>query len=116
MMRNIKFRVWDEKYNCWDYEPVTMIPGQPILKQGRVIQQWTGLLDINNKEIYEGDTVKFKVWEGSYGEHEYEEHTGNVTFEEGRFSPIYLNDVCEDDWYSYKKYDFEVIGNIFEKK
>jgi len=53
-----KCRVYDEKYRCWDNDPIMIIPNEPIVKQGRVIQWWTGLVDINNKEIYEGDIVR----------------------------------------------------------
>lgn len=51
-------RVYDEKYRCWDTEPLMVYPNQPIVKQGRVIQWWTGVIDKNKKKIYEGDIVK----------------------------------------------------------
>jgi len=53
-----KCRVYDEKYRRWDTEPLMIYPGQTILKQGRVIQWWSGVVDIRKKEIYEGDIVK----------------------------------------------------------
>ena len=53
-----KFRLYDEKYRCWSNEPIMAYPGSPLVKQGHVIQWWTGLIDINHKEIYEGDIVK----------------------------------------------------------
>ena len=62
-MREIKFRVWDEKYNQWDPSSLAIHPAESVVKQGRVIQQFTGLKDKHGKEIYEGDVVKFTKWD-----------------------------------------------------
>jgi uncharacterized phage protein (TIGR01671 family) len=56
--RIIKFRVWDEKYNCWETDRQEFYPNHDIVKQGRIYQQFTGLLDKNGKEIYEGDIIQ----------------------------------------------------------
>ena len=41
----MKFRVWDEKANCWDASPLVFYPYEDILKQGRTIQWYTGVKD-----------------------------------------------------------------------
>lgn len=65
-MREIKFRAWD-KYTKTMYVPDGVVEGQPFLRveggiikyTGHVLMQYTGLLDRNGKEIYEGDWL---VW------------------------------------------------------
>ena len=47
----MKFRAWDEKYNCWDESPITCYPYEEFKKQGRTIQWFTGLKDKNGKDI-----------------------------------------------------------------
>ena len=54
----MKFRVWDEKANCWDASSLVFYPYEDILKQGRTIQWYTGVKDRDGKEIYTGDIVE----------------------------------------------------------
>lgn len=107
-MREIKFRAWDRKgkqmiehehlmmtcdgFSALD-EEATMFPME-------IIMQFTGLLDKNGKEIYEGDITTSEIsdepkevvfWEGCFC-HKWEDGRGHI------FNPKKL----------------EIIGNIYE--
>jgi hypothetical protein len=73
-MRDIKFRIWDGVKNEWlassskDALPyygfalvgeVMTVQSPPVwsLDEGNVVEQFTGLKDINDTEIYEGDVL-----------------------------------------------------------
>ena len=139
MNRQIKFRVWDVEQNKflssyadkgiefyheqgkdWHEKQVRdIVPVSWFLQdhnnnlENYIVTQYTGLTDKNNKPIYEGDIVKYKTWTGSY-DGTTEEHQTQVQFKDGAYYPRYIDDECEDSWYSFKVYDLEVIGNIFE--
>lgn len=125
MSRELKFRVWDEKYNQWDNSPIIFYPNEDIKKQGRIIVQYTGLKDSKGKEIYEGDIVKelrFDDWGDTVGY----EYRGVVCYKtldnydfnnELKFSGVVTFPNLEEN----QKYignslqtNCEIIGNIFE--
>ena len=69
-MRKIKFRAWDSKTGVMFTPDAIMNDGtaRPVLKLSKKrgmaykdcpVMQFTGLLDKNGKEIYEGDILEF---------------------------------------------------------
>lgn len=113
-MREIKFRAWDKHANHMINDPNTVNDGElinAIFKDESVLwMQYTGLLDKNGKEIYEGDIVTTDCqavkniadnWVVEYG------HTGMYQMAYGSFKQS-IHGLVYNDW------RLEVIGNIYE--
>jgi len=116
-MRDIKFRVWDNDSSkmypvlqlftsCGSTYPKVRVDDKNenedwLFTKDFVIQQFTGLKDKNDREIYEGDIIKGPHDFGPGGWHE---RTGTIEFH-------------KFNGYSWEYWDIkhiEVVGNIFE--
>ena len=108
-MREIKFRAWEGKRMFYDFT-ISSLDGEPFAENGNaypewILQQFTGLLDKNNKEIYEGDIVK----------------DGNKKFEI-KWSSILMGwqmrtlNKNPDKFMHFSTANLEIIGNIYENE
>ena len=116
MTREIKFRVWDkimediaplvELHSDWVAIPIMDEEGGHLEKrkiEDVYLMQFTGLLDKNGKEIYEGDIVKSIEARGDELGDYTEELKQEVFFDGCAFYPVCT--APSENW--------EVIGNIY---
>jgi uncharacterized phage protein (TIGR01671 family) len=135
MNRQIRFRVWDIKGGNW-LNPDHTQDGAGITFKGEVafcsqsqfgyvreehkdrfvIQQFTGVKDKNGREVFEGDILKFKTYDG------WKDDFGRYVFLEVRYHELTASfrmtrcDTYRGDSFDYsdKPKEVEVVGNIFE--
>lgn len=119
-MREAKFRQWISRYKRMHY-------GIGIVKDGHwagppsvtfsvdPIMQFTGLLDRNGKEIYEGDIIKYHYFYFADGSEIEKEYVCSVKYDDSfaNFDAMdkegfahFLGNASDDG--------IEVIGNIYE--
>jgi uncharacterized phage protein (TIGR01671 family) len=131
-MKEIKFRVWDKQLKVFLYQ----LPEKHHLEWERFdVQQYTGLTDKNEKNVYEKDIIKYsypagysiaivefgyydngELYEdreagyGWYIKKIFEYSKNNKEFYK-QYNEVYVFHPKE---YPLNSWEFEVIGNVFE--
>lgn len=110
--RVFKFRVWDKTKKEF-YYPLAGLHASYVVNENYVIQQFTGVTDINGKEIYEGDVVRFARFKKTDDFYHY-----LVEFRHGRFE---LTDSLEHGYHPHCMgldigycREVVIVGNICE--
>lgn len=121
-MREIKFRAWDKRQNRFilvvepeeqgkrEWYPFEVQIGFSIWdKKDIVLLQYTGLLDRNGKEIYEGDLI---IFDNTVGNDVKRNNPYQVIYKEGCFG---VREGLEFyPLYKYEEFHIKSIGNIYE--
>ncbi|WP_341480358.1 YopX family protein [Clostridium botulinum] len=118
--REIKFRVWDNttkemlQLQKMSFKTSKCMPyGGNIEYEFDNLMQYTGLKDIDNKEIYEGD-----ILQGGYANKltgGFESRLYVVEFEKGTFKGKLIGESpYGDTWLNFLNKKSYVIGNIYE--
>jgi len=133
-MRTIKFRAWDKKakrmvkvMRLWFPEVVKEGPPEIEFWEDTnddaypitffELMQFTGLLDKNGKEIYEGDIYKTVAGETPNGVQT--EEIYRIKFNHGAFVLVKINGLEHGTRYLGSKTNLlngEILGNIYENK
>lgn len=119
-MRKIEFRGFDYENGAWRHGSLIQYPnGDCIIVEfdtdgnelsydvdPSTVEQFTGVTDMDNEPIYEGDIVE------RYGDR------GTIIFQDGCFSVDWEDSTNTLFWYASDNLsmDLEVIGNIHDNK
>jgi hypothetical protein len=90
-MRELKFRVWDDRLNLFNYFDLTNVMGHLPMDCLDNVQQFTGVIDPYGNEIYEGDIVWLES--AHIDEDEKNRNRFEIVFHRGAFQvkPIFLS-------------------------
>ncbi|GAA0115265.1 YopX family protein [Clostridium senegalense] len=120
MSREIKFRAWDKvrkemlQIQKHSFKTNKSIPyGWNIEHEFYDLMQYTGLKDINGKEIYEGDILEGGYLNPLTGEFISRKYI--VEYEEGCFKcKLIGKSPYGDTWINFIHEKSRVIGNVYE--
>ena len=119
MKKELKFRAWNsttKKFEYFELHNIT-VPDRLLCQHDYPVQQFTGLKDKNDKEIYEGDLVKIIYGENLIAEVYHQTNMGCLRLKcnDGQSYPFVVYRFDESNKpIGVVNVAEEVIGNIFE--
>jgi len=119
MNRELRFRAWDEIEKEMIYMNFGMLAtGAYYIDESNPIMQYTGLVDSEGVEIFEGDIVK--SCEGYIQQILWKDNSWKTFF---KVKKSYQGEAYTEDLYnninndaSDKRWGYKIIGNIYENK
>ena len=122
-MRTIKFRAWTELEDEFGKKHMAMLDNDCLgiwtwedlfdpLDTNHYLMQFTGLLDKNGKEIYEGDIVQAKYPYGTTGVIAWIDKRGGFMIK--MIDGLNGGAAYDKEGYKLNSFKCEVIGNIYE--
>ena len=117
----MKYKLWCKDKNEWEKDNWVILPNGDLMwveygnlvgrvyMKNHILVRSTGFKDIEGKEIYEGDIIRY--WD--YFEESYK--LAVIKLDEGGFSAI----SDRTNWYLYladEGDEIRIVGNIFENK
>jgi uncharacterized phage protein (TIGR01671 family) len=130
MSRELKFRVWDKLYKRFIYADKGYQGHYILTLDGRfqnlqngsggdeyVVQEYIGLKDKNNKDIYEGDIISFSVnYTVELGDPDVIEYKDCEVYYDEELAGYYFGKDGHQILDKIMEESIEVTGNIFENK
>lgn len=131
MNREIKFRIWNlhlnkflycdqHRFNCFGVtfrKTDALYAGAFTSGDGLTVQQFTGLLDKNGREIYEGDIITYVEKMHEHGDVQF--LGGQVVYDSDKAAFGIAGIQTGEVWNYFTDMvisDFEVVGNVFENR
>jgi len=127
-MREIKFRFWNKKKKLYDdylfideNGVVNEMDYEFLIEREEIeLEQYTGLNDKNNKEIYEGDILNFYYQDGSWFGFGVCYYDNDETMFRHSYHEVHDNEIEYDSqrpskrFWSNQSIVCEIIGNVHE--